>query len=169
MQMKDQELRNVFKETFSDSFRQNLWPHIAVNFLPDQGYSAFFLSLFTDIVAGILSTQRYILGVIVKFNLSVEFFLHSFEWFCLQINSDINYFCVFSNALWLRITVYCSQIWNRKEHNLLSSRVISSQMGPTYTDTPVELTQNKQQGILNKSNIELSKNRKLFVERQKER
>ena len=33
------------------------------------------------------------------------------------------------------VTVYYFQIWNKKEHNIIISRVISSQIGPMYIDT----------------------------------
>ena len=34
------------------------------------------------------------------------------------------------------VIVYYFQIWNKKEHNIISSRVISSHMGPMYIETP---------------------------------
>ena len=34
------------------------------------------------------------------------------------------------------IIVYYFQIWNKKEHNIVISRVISSHMGPVYIVTP---------------------------------
>ena len=33
------------------------------------------------------------------------------------------------------VTVYYFQLWNQKEHNIIS-RVISSHIGPMYIDTP---------------------------------
>ena len=32
--------------------------------------------------------------------------------------------------------VFYFQIWNKKEHNIIISRVISSHMGPMYNETP---------------------------------
>ena len=32
--------------------------------------------------------------------------------------------------------VYYFQIWNKKEHNIIISRVISCHMGPMYFETP---------------------------------
>ena len=32
--------------------------------------------------------------------------------------------------------VYYFQIWKEKEHNIITSRIISSHMGPMYIETP---------------------------------
>ena len=34
------------------------------------------------------------------------------------------------------VIVYCFQIWNKKEHNIIISRIISSHMGSMYIETP---------------------------------
>ena len=34
------------------------------------------------------------------------------------------------------VIVYYFQIWNKKEHNIIISRVISSHMGSVYIETP---------------------------------
>ena len=73
------------------------------------------------------------LGIIVKVKLSAKFFLHSFEWFCLQISSDTKY---------LVVIVYYFQIRNKKEHYIIISRVISSHLGPMYIETPYIYTLN---------------------------
>ena len=33
------------------------------------------------------------------------------------------------------VIVYYFQIWNKKDHNIIISRVISSHMGPMYIET----------------------------------
>ena len=67
-------------------------------------------------------------------------YFESFEWFCLQINSDTQYFFLSCSRHcdWGLIVVieYYFQIWNKKEHNIIISRVISSHMGPMYIETP---------------------------------
>ena len=70
----------------------------------------------------------------------LHLFWDSFEWFCLQISNDAKYFflpCPRHCNRWSIVAiVYYFQIWNKKEHNIISSRLISSQMGPLYIETP---------------------------------
>ena len=73
----------------------------------------------------------------------LHLFWDSFEWFCLQINSDAKYFFL-SCPRYYRIKYqglivvigYHFQIWNKKEHNIIISWVIRSNMGPMYIETP---------------------------------
>ena len=58
--------------------------HLAVNFLPDLGFSAFLLRLFTDSVAHFLWNFA---GTVLND-------------FCLQISSDAKYFPLLYKALW---------------------------------------------------------------------
>ena len=65
----------------------------------------------------------------------LHLFWDKFEWFCHQISSDAKYFFLSCRKHWdwrlIVIIVYYFQIWNKKEHNIIiSSRVISSYMGP---------------------------------------
>ena len=70
----------------------------------------------------------------------LHLFWDSFEWFSLQINCDAKYFFLLSKAFGLRIiivvTAYYFQIWNKKEHNIISCRLISSHTDPMYIETP---------------------------------
>ena len=77
------------------------------------------------------------LGIIVKVRLPVKFCLHSFEWFCLQISSEAKYFFLLSKA-WCLLVVILNyfQIWNKKEHSIIISRIISRHMGLMYIETP---------------------------------
>ena len=54
-----------------------------------------------------------------------------FKWVVRQ-----NIFPLLFKALWSRINiffiVYYSQIWNKKDNNIIISRAISSPMGPIY-------------------------------------
>ena len=36
---------------------------------------------------------------------------------------------------WLKLTEYYFQTWNKKEHNVIINRVISSHVGPMYLET----------------------------------
>ena len=67
----------------------------------------------------------------IKVKLRAKFCLHSFEWFCLQISSDAKYF----PSLVQGIVIYF-QIWKKKEHNSISSRILSCHMGPMYIEIP---------------------------------
>ena len=66
------------------------------------------------------------LGIIVKLKLPAKFCLHCFEWLCFQISSDTKYFFVSRDGGLIVFIVYYFQIWNKKEHNIIISRVISS-------------------------------------------
>ena len=81
-----------------------------------------------------------ILGIIVKGKLPTKFWLHSFEWFCLQVRND-------TKCISLSYTRHCDQalivvrvfyflIWNKKEHNIIISSVISSHMSSMYIEMP---------------------------------
>ena len=92
--------------------------HLVVNFLPDLGFSAFLLRLFTDSVTWNLypTINLSFLGIIVKVKHPTKFCWHSFEWFCLQISSDANFFSCPRHCHWglIVVTVYYFQIWNKK-------------------------------------------------------
>ena len=81
-------------------------------------------------------------GIIVKLNF-LQNFACSFEWVCLQIISDAKYVFLccprhYDQGL-IIVIVHYFQIWNKKEHNVIISRVISSQMGPSILRQPVLL------------------------------
>ena len=67
-------------------------------------------------------------------------FLDSFEWFCHQISSHTKYFRLscsrHCDQELIVVIVYYFQIWNKKEHNIIISKVFSSHMGPMYIATP---------------------------------
>ena len=129
MYVKDQVLENVFKGTFSDSFWRNLSLHlhcqdIAVNFLPDLELSAFLLRFFywpCGLKFGYLMINLAFLGIIVKVKLLGKFCLHNFEWFCLQISSNIKYFflsCPRDCDQGLIVVIVYFKSETRKEHNI---------------------------------------------------
>ena len=70
----------------------------------------------------------------------LHLFWDSFLWNCLQISSDAKCYSLSCprHCHWELIVfiVYNFQIWNKKEHNIIISRVISSDMGPMYIETP---------------------------------
>ena len=74
--------------------------------------------------------------------MSCIYFETVLEWFCLQISSDTKYFVLFGprhcQQGLIVVIVYYFQIWNKKEHNSIYSRVISSYMGPMNIETPYE-------------------------------
>ena len=76
------------------------------------------------------------LGIIIKVKLPAKFSLHSFEWFCLEISSEAKYFILscprHCDQGLIVVIVYYFDIWNKKERNIIISRVISSHMGPMY-------------------------------------
>ena len=73
----------------------------------------------------------------LKFHLSVinyhinglHLFWDSFEWFCLQTSSEAKYIFLSCPRHWdeglIVVIEYYFQIWNKKEYNIISSRVIS--------------------------------------------
>ena len=116
--------------------------HLAINFLPDLRFSASSLRLFIDSVTKdcVLNDKFGFSGDIVIVKLPAKICLHSTEWFFSP------------NKFWRKIfflscprhsdrglivdIVYYFQIWNKIEHNIISSRVISSHVGPMYIETP---------------------------------
>ena len=113
--------------------------HLAVNFLDMSGifcllYEGFFLqTMWLEICV--------LLRIVVKVKFPAKFCLHSFEWFCLQISSDVRYFFLScrrncDQGLIVVIVSYF-KIWHKK-HNIIdsSSRVINSHMGPMYIEAP---------------------------------
>ena len=64
----------------------------------------------------------------------------SLEWLCRQISSEVKYFFLscsrHCNQGFIVDIVYYFQIWNKKEHNIIISIVISSHIGPMYIETP---------------------------------
>ena len=135
MHVQNQVLRNFFGGTFSDSFQQkrSLCSHCHYGLQSTschfRRFFAFLSKLFTDPMPWNLA----FLGISVKIKLPAKFCLHSFEWFSLQICSDAKYFSLLSKALWSRInscySILFSNLQTKKEHNVISSRVISSHMG----------------------------------------
>ena len=80
------------------------------------------------------------LGMILKVKLTAKFWLHSFF---LIILSPNKLGCIFSISFPLYcfrglivVIVYFFQIWNKKEHNIIRSRVISSHTRLMYIETP---------------------------------
>ena len=88
----------------------------------------------------IISTSRtcnffqFLLSIINHYHINgLRLFCDSFEWFCLQRSSDAKYVFLSCSRGIIVVLVYCFQIWNKKEHSLIT-RVISSHMGPMYID-----------------------------------
>ena len=84
------------------------------------------------------SLFEFLVSVINHIN-GLHLFWNSFEWFYLQISSDAkSFFPVLSKVLWLKInSCYSILFTNLKQnkHNIISSRVISSHIGPVYIET----------------------------------
>ena len=63
----------------------------------------------------------------------LHLFWDSFEWFCLQISSEAKYVFLsrprYCDRGLIVVIVYHFQIWNKKKHSLIISRVISCHMG----------------------------------------
>ena len=58
--------------------------------------------------------------------------------FCLQISSAAKHFLSYPRHCdqgLIVVIVYYSNIWNKKEDNVIISRIISSHMGPIYIET----------------------------------
>ena len=59
--------------------------------------------------------------------------------FFLQISSDVAYFFLscpkHCDRGLIVVIVYYFQIWNKKEHNIISGRIITSCVGPIYNTT----------------------------------
>ena len=78
---------------------------------------------------------EFLLSVINHYDINgLHIFWDSFEWFCLQISSDANYFFLpcprhYDRGL-IDVTVHNFQIWNKKEH------IINSHMSLIYIETP---------------------------------
>ena len=81
------------------------------------------------------------MGIIVKVKLPAKFCRHSFKWFSFQRSSDANYIFLscprHCDRGLIVVIVYYFQIWNRKEYNIIISRVISSHMGPIILTHPI--------------------------------
>ena len=64
-------------------------------------------------------------------------FRDSFEWFCLQISSDANYFFLFGprhcDQGLIVIIVYYFQIWNKKNTTLLLVELLTMSIETPYT------------------------------------
>ena len=139
---KDQVLGNVFGWTFLDSFRQNL------------SASTFFSSTFCQIwdflpsCWGCLLTcglkfvypliKLTFLAIIVKVKLPAKLCLHSFEWFCLEMNKAKYFFSLVQGIV---SKINCCNIilffkYGIKKEHIIISRVICSHMGPLYIETP---------------------------------
>ena len=84
-------------------------------------------------------------GIIVKVKLPAKFCLHSF-WRILSSNKQWwkIFFSFLSKALQSRnnscYSIQFSNLKQKKEHNIISSRVISSHMGPMFIETPTIYT-----------------------------
>ena len=81
---------------------------------------------------------EFLVSVINQYHINwLHLFWDSFEWFCLQIRSDIKYpppcprHC---DQELIVVIVYCFQIRNKKEHSIIIYRVISSYTGLIYID-----------------------------------
>ena len=91
------------------------------------------------------------MGLILKSKLPVKFWLDNFEWFYFEISSEAKYF--FLSCLrycdWglIVVIVYYFQIWSKKEHHIIISRVINSHFGSMYIETPYTMVQWKRQVI----------------------
>ena len=142
MSVKEQVLGNIFWRTFSSSLQQNFSPHThCQNILLSTSCQIweFLPSGWGCLLICVLKIYFAFLGIIVKVKLPAIFCLHNLEWYCLQISSDAKYFFL----SWPRcgdqglivVIVYYFQIWNKKEHNIIISRVISSHMVPMYIET----------------------------------
>ena len=86
---------------------------------------------------------EFLVSVINHYHINgLHLFWDSFQWFCLQISSDAKYFflsCPRHCNQGLIVIVYYFQIWNKKEPNIIISKVISSHMGHLYIETPYTL------------------------------
>ena len=89
------------------------------------------------------------LRIIVKVKLRAKFYLHSFEWFCLQISKEAKYFSSFAQDvvikdLHLLLYPFLNSKKKKKEENshIAIGRVISSHMGPMGIETPCTYTLN---------------------------
>ena len=74
---------------------------------------------------------EFLVSVINRYHINeLHIFWKSFEWFCLQVSNDAKYFfpsCPRHCDRGLKfVIVYYFQIWNKKEHNIIISRVIIS-------------------------------------------
>ena len=69
----------------------------------------------------------------------LHLFGDSFEWSCLQMSGDAKYFFLSCPRLCdqgsIAVIVYYFQIWNKKEPNIIIRMVISSHLGPMYSET----------------------------------
>ena len=145
MHTKDQDPRNVFGGIFfSDSFRQNFWPHphgqdivqstfwLVWDFL--SSFWGFLLTMWLEICVHSDNFGFSMDNCLVK--LPTRFCSHSFEWFFSPIKWRKIFSSLLSKALWSRINSCYFQIWRKKELDIIISRVISSHMGPLYIETP---------------------------------
>ena len=87
------------------------------------------------------SFSEFLVSVINHYHINgLHLFWDIFKWFCLQISSDTKYFFLscprYCDWRLIVVIVYYFQIWNKKKHNIISSRVISSHIGPMYIETP---------------------------------
>ena len=83
---------------------------------------------------------QFLLSVINHYHINrLHLFWDSFEWFCLQISSNAKIFFLscprHCDRGLIVVIVYYFQIWNKKEHNNIVCRFISSHMGPIYIQT----------------------------------
>ena len=66
----------------------------------------------------------------------LHLFWDSFEWFCFQVSCDAKYFSSrHCDRGLIVVIIYYFQIWNKREHSIIISRVISSHMGPMFIET----------------------------------
>ena len=84
---------------------------------------------------------QFLVSVIKYYHINgLHLFWDCFQWFCLQISRGAKYFFLscprqIDQGL-IVVRVYHFQMWNKKEHNIIISRVINSHMGPMYIETP---------------------------------
>ena len=106
----------------------------------------FVFSLLLYQLAGHAIFFKFLVTAINHYHINgLHLFWDSFEWFCLQISKwrKIFFFSglrrkifFFSDRGLIVIIEYYCLIRNKKEHNISSSRVINSHMGPMYIETP---------------------------------
>ena len=81
---------------------------------------------------------EFLVSVINPYHINgLHLFWNSFEWFCLYISRDPKYFSSLVQCILIIVVIiHYFQIWSKKEHDIIISRVISRHMGPVYIDTP---------------------------------
>ena len=144
--VKDQVPGNVFGGgTFSDFFQQNLSLHLYYkNILQSTSCQIWDFCLLNEVIYWpcdlkfVYPTMNLtFLGmIIVELNFLRNFAFTVLNYFVSKKVVMPNIFSLLSEALWLGINSCYSIPFSKKEHNIISSRVISSHRGPMYIETP---------------------------------